>query len=237
MFIKPIITNVSPTDTRKLCSFSVKNDILGKLDLSTKAFSKGFGRLVLELKDCSSKLMASEDLSLYESFNEITGLNINVEPEYRHTANRNFRLGEILRLATIIEMLENNKNIFKIFSKDTAVYFHSKYKFEPDIKSFDERDKALKTISEDRSPCFEPLALTASDIIEQIKLSKSADAQRAFCADTNKLVKQYIDKSQNNYKAHPFSYGFNMVLTRQNLYKNRSFYNDLYKKYGIDYTI
>ncbi len=65
----------------------------------------------------------------------------------------------MLRLASIMEIIENKSPFIYIFSKDTAVYFHGKYKFEPAIKAFKERNAALETIIQDKSPHFKDLSI------------------------------------------------------------------------------
>ena len=36
---------------------------------------------------------------------------------------------------------------------------------------------------------------------------------------------------------YPFDYGFNMKLTKENVIKNMDFFNNLFKKHGINYKI
>ncbi len=241
MLIKPKIT-VSPIDKRKLCAFNINHPILGNLSLdSHMEYNNGFKRLYLELKNRQEKILGSEEISLNDENGKMLGLNIIVDPEYRNNGKKNFRFGEILRLASIIEMLENNKQNFRIFSKSTAIYFHSKYKFEPDITSFQDRDNVFKTIAEDESEGFEDLSKMAKENLQQTKICHSNAKQRGLCLVANRLAQKYIDRAEQfgsqGYKAHPFMYGIDMVLTMHNVIKNRTYFNELFKKHGIDYTI
>ncbi len=242
MLVKPIITNVSSSDTRKICSFVVNNNILGPLKVDTKAlYGCGYNRMLISLCNSKGKNFASEEISLPKENNYFVGLNILVQPEYRNNGHKNFRFGEILRLASIIEMLENKKEFFKIYSKDTAVYFHSKYEFEPNITQFEERDYALESIKNDKSKPFEDLSLKASKILKETISKTSNMRQRELCEETNSLVKDYIQRvlrlGGNEFKKHPFNRGMDMILKNETIQDKKSFFNNLFLKHSIDYTI
>ena len=241
MLIKPKIIN-SPCNMQKLCSFNVKNPILGDLQVNTRMeYNSGFRRLFIELTNAQKKVLGREELSIIDEYGKMIGLSIQVEPEYRNNNKRNYHFGEILRLASIIEMIENKKNIFKIFSRDTAIYFHSKYKFEPDITSFEERNHALESISMDNSLGFEDNKATAQKLLEKANSNITTKEQRQLCNQTNALLKEYIKRIQrlgkDEYKLHPFTRGMDMVLTHDRVIRNRAYFNELFKKHGIDYTI
>ena len=137
-------------------------------------------------------------------------------------------------------MLENKKTLFKIYSKSTAIYFHSKYKFEPNITSFHERDAALLTIIQDKNKNFSDLSQKGKNLQHKINICQTAEEQRELCLSVNKLIKEYIERAKNpagNYKFHPFQSGIDMILTNKNLIKHKDFFNNLFKKHGIDYNI
>ena len=68
--------------------------------------------------------MARESLRLYRKEKEMHGIYIQTHERYRNNS-----LAEILRLTSIITMLENNIQKFRIFALNTASGFHTKYKF------------------------------------------------------------------------------------------------------------
>ena len=229
-------------DNARLCSFNIEHSIFGKLNLNSRTeYNGGFKRLHIELKNMQNKLLAREELSLEYQQGKMQGFNIVVEPEYRNNGRRNFRFGEIIRLASIIEMLENQKNLFKIFSKSTAVFFHSKYKFEPDIVGFHERNSALESIASKKDGAFGDLVQKSRGLLKKISISSSPEIQRELCREANELIKEYIkrveDKKLQRSWQYSFSHGMDMALTSDNIIKNRAFYNELFKKHGIDYTI
>ena len=241
MFIKPKIT-ISPIDNRKVCSFAVENPVLGILTADSRMdYNNGFKRLFIDLKNKQNKLLGQEELTINSNASDMTGLSIWVEPEYRKKGQHGFHFGEIIRLASIINMLENSKKIFKIFSKTTAIYFHSKYKFEPNITSFQERNSVLSTIIDDKSPEVKDLAEYASVLLARAKTETNPAIQRKLCFPANEVTKEYIRRieymGKNEYKQHPFKHGIDMVLTQDEIIKNRAFFNRLFEKHGIDYTI
>lgn len=235
---KPIINLYQPNDTRKLCSFNVQNELLGELSVTTSPHSDGVDRFLTELKDKFGKQFGKEVFDLEQNSNKITGLYVEVAPEYRN--KKSFRFGEILRLSTIINILENNISTFKIYSKNTAIYFHSKYKLLPDIQNFVDRDQALKSIIGNNQSGFEAFSPKAQGILNRIKTERSGAAQRALRSETNTLTTEYIQKvmqEKGQYKSHPFNFGMDMELTRENILENKDFFNALFKKHGIDYEI
>ena len=241
MFIKPKITT-STIDKRKLCSFITNNPALGCITTTSRMdYNNGFKRLLIELKNKQNKILGFEELVLNSGTSEMTGLSIWVEPEYRKKGTKGFQFGEILRLASIINMLENNKKIFKIFSKNTAIYFHSKYKFEPNITNFQERNYALETITDENSPEFKDLAEYAKILLHKSNTDSNPANQRKLCFPANKITKEYIRRvehmGKDEYKQHPFNRGMDMLLTYDEIMRNKAFFNQLFKKHNIDYTI
>lgn len=72
--------------------------------------------------------LAFHNYDVYNMVGEMDGSYMQTELPYRHHG-----LGEILRLASIIEMKENNINKMTIFSMPEAIKFHYKYGFRPNI--------------------------------------------------------------------------------------------------------
>lgn len=243
--IKPVITTYKSGDTRKLCSLKIPNNKAGELSLNVQEDSTGIGYcFISKLKNRFGKQLGSETFAMNENSQDIGGLYITVEPEYRNklkepNGKTGYSFGEILRLASIIEILENKIKNFIIHSKNTAIYFHSKYKFEPAITSFSERNYALESIINNNQKGYEDIVQKAEELLNLAHTTSDSTTQRELCKKTNKLLKRYITRvlSKNEYKNHPFSYGIQMVLTDETIQANRDFFNKLFKKHGIDYTI
>ena len=235
-FTKPQIILYKPDDSRKLCNMTMAHKIFGDITTSTTKNSGGLNAFITEIKNKFGKSLGFEVFSLEGQNKNIFGFNIFINMDYRQ---KNLRLGELLRLSSIIEMFENKVPEINIYSKDTAIYFHSKYKFKPDLKVFSDRNNALNTISNDTSKGFETFREKAKEIIRKIHDNQeNAEIQRQICVDCNSFVHDYIQKAMlDGYKHHRFNYGMNMTLTADDVIANREFFNELYQKHGIDYKI
>ncbi len=224
-------------DDRKVfscCDFD--NKIFGNISVNIKDYWDGFGRWVIELKNSLDKLMGYEIVLMEKDSHNFMGNMIEVLDDYRR---KGYGFGEILRLFSVMLMNENKSKRFEIYSRGSAVYFHSKYKFVPYITRYSERDDTLNMIAKDKSAAFRDLAVRAKELIEMEK-KNNIDFIRRMFNETNKLVQEYIELAAQEpkpEKTHPFNFGLPMVLTDKNLYKNKKFYNELYTKYGLDYSI
>lgn len=233
----PNITPYYLNENRKLCDIVAHNKHLGDLKLETDLYPDVTERYVTKLKDKNNNVLGYEIFSFKDFDKSMFGYSIRVNPELRQ---KGLHLGELLRLSSIVEMFENQAEKLKIYSKDTAIYFHSKYKFQPSIDNFHDRDKALESIVQNSKNGMEVIIDSAKKLIEKIKNSTTPEEQRAAIPQTNEIAKQYIEQvlaSKEGYKTHPFDYGMGMELTKESVLKNKDFYNDLFQKHGIDYEV
>lgn len=234
--IKPILKTVTPTDSRIVSTLRTKNEIFGELVVDTRIHEDGYNRLISEIKNRMGKSLGHEIFSIDNEQRTMFGFMIETLPEYRQ---KGYGFGELMRLSSIITMLENHIKQLDIVSKDTAIYFHSKYKFAPSNTQFDTRNKILESIIKNNKNPLDEISKRALEFIERLKHTPSAEEQRAITRETNTLTKSYIEKvmSQNTQKEHPFDCTMDMRLTSQNIIKNKDFFNELFKKHGIDYEI
>lgn len=220
--------------------FKINKPIIGDLFVGIeKLYEQAFNRFKIQIKNKFGKSLGTEtlDISLFDK--SISGQYMEVKPEYRR--RENWRLGEVMRLASVMELLENQGSAIKIFSKNSAVYFHSRYKFKPCITQFYTRDKNLEFIANDKAKGFEHLATKAKEYIKLIENNKrNHPLQRSLTVSTNELINEYIElalKSQSPEKLHPFEWGVDMMLTREDVLKNKDFFNKLFENQGINYKI
>ena len=236
---KPQWKNFAQNDSRQIFEdCSVNHGVFGQLNVTLRKCEDGFNRWVIEIKNALDKHLGKEIISM-ENNKAMTGYDIIVHPEYR---KKGYKLGELLRLFSVMEMHKNNSPFLKIYSKDTAVYFHSKYKFVPCNRTFTDRNRMLESMANDSCADFSDIALSAKNLQKLAKETQNnPEKQRALCIDTNKLASEYINRAIEKEKEpqikHSFFYGMDMVLTRENLEKNKEFYNRLFEKHGIDYKI
>ncbi len=231
-FHKPNINQV-----KNVPQLKVFNKYLGELTTVSKRSDTKPQDVITELRNRLGKVLGSEHFTLTEGYPESIGFLISVEPEYR---KKNFRFGEILRLSSIMMILENKIKEFKIISKNTAIFFHSKYKFEPSIKSFETRDKALESVIENCKKGYEDIKHEAERLQEECRHKQDAKEQRELCIKTNLLLKKYFQRVldlKDNTDSHPFKTAIDMVLTDKAIIENKDFFNNLFKKHSIDYRI
>lgn len=234
--IKPIIKTVTPNDSRIVNTLHTHHKIFGDLITDTRICNDGHNRLISEIKNKTGKRLGHEIFSIYNNQKTMLGYYIEVEPEYR---KKGYHLGELIRLSSIITMLENNIKQLDILSKNTAIYFHSKYKFTPNVIVFEDRDNILKTIIQNNKNPLDNIVKCAAEFIERLKHNPTAEEKRAITRETNTLAKAYIDNviSQNTQKEHPFIGAMDMKLTTETVIENKTFFNELFQKHGIDYKI
>ena len=139
------------------------NKALGELTLSSKRDTFRPEWITTTIKNKMGKTIGKEIYELNPKTKYGMGSILYVLEEYR---KKGFRLGELLRLSSIMEILKSGVSEFEIFSKESAIYFHSKYKFIPAITDPKERDNALKSVVKN---CLEkdflPFKEKAKDIV------------------------------------------------------------------------
>lgn len=238
--IKTVWKNFAENDNRRFFEpFCVHNDNIGDVFVKFSKNPTGHENYRIDIENKLGKNLGYEIFSVENNkTRKIFGFDIKVEDKYQR---RKYRLGELLRLTSIMEMLENKSPHIQICSKNTAVYFHGKYKFEPNITAFQERDDALKSICSDTAENFQDLVQIAKKLLKEAETTKdNAANQRELCVRTNALAKEYMQRAlleEKPEKNHPFKMGMYMILKSDTVVKFKEFFNELFKKHGIDYKI
>ena len=230
--IEPIIK-----PKNKIPTIETFNKKLGRLITTHSSDSYNPQWVKTEIKNSFGKTLGYEMFSLNSNSHKGCGATMEVEKEYRQ---KGFKIGEVLRLSSIIGIMENEISEFEIYSIPHAIYFHSKYKFEPAITRFEERDNTLLAIITNSKKGYEDFKEEAETLLEEASRDKNSENQRKLCEDTNSLVKKYIQKvleTEDGYKNHPFQQGIRMILTKDEIIKNKDFFNSLFIKHGINYKI
>ena len=227
-----VLNNTTPIPKIKFI-----NRNLGEVYTET-IINKDFpNRMITFLKDKYDRTLGLEEINLEQGLSTSAGLTIEAMQEFR---NKGLGIGEMLRLTSIIAILENKIKEFFIYSKNTAIYFHSKYKFQPAIDTFSHRDFILENIIKNCKNKYENIKEDAQILLERAREEKKPESQRELCKETNELLKKYFNKIKENkdeQKSHPFDIGFRMVLTEDEIIKNKDFFNNLFKKYNVNYKI
>lgn len=230
-------------DTRVIKPFAVRHPFLGTLTVSIREVNKELDTFLIELKNSLKKVFSTESLMIEPKAQRIRGMNIETAEEYRATSKgRRHGFGELVRLTSIMEMLENKCSSISIFAKNTAVYFHGKYKFQPNITDPKSALEALTTVINDKSASFKPLSDRAKKLYKQLEQNEalSSEQKTLLFKKINSLVNTYIKKALaegKGGKGHEFEKGMDMILTQEVVQKEKKFFNQRYKRQGIDYKI
>lgn len=145
-------------------------------------------------------------------------------------------LGTCMHLTNIIEMMENNIEKIELRAVPSAIPFHIKCGFKPDMNLERENDlKNIRAIAYNKNPELVQYSQDAQNLLKT-RLNpeaKSKIANKILYNYTKKAVKIMSKKEQQ----YLFTHNINMVLTKDDVIKHKNFYNKLFDKFGIDYQI
>lgn len=176
----------------------------------------------------------------------LNGGNMHVDRELR----KRFGYGELLRLASIIDMNENNLDKLSIFALREAIPFHHKYKFQSNI-SF-EKDciqDLLVNISRQKNQKLTEFADCSRKLLEQFNsnyFGMNSQGEKKLLSEVNSLVENYLavaDKNRLPWESTikqsgiSFRTDIDMELTRDTIFRNRDFFNEKFENHFIDYKI
>lgn len=233
-----ILRKLPSESSIKVPPISIVNKNLGKIHTETVE-GDYISNITTKLKDEFNSELGKEVFTM--GYNVLYGHSIEVDPLYR---NKGCRLGEILRLSSIMMFLENKINKFLIYSLPTAVYFHSKYKFMPYVDDMGACEVALKTmITNCNQKGYGDIKILAQQLLNRMKNNNADDLENSsevLFELTNNLLEKYITRVttfEKDFSAHQFHKGINMKLTIDDIFDNKDFFNDLFKKHEIDYQI
>ena len=158
-----------------------------------------------------------------------------IDNMYSANESRNKGLGTCMHLTNIIYMFENNLNQIELYSTSQAIPFHIKFGYKPVDKWNTGLAKNIREISNDYTEYLKKHSLEADFLLK----SNFSDELKSSLG--NKLLYRYT-KDALNCKSkeeleYLFSKGTPMILTKKSILKNKDFYNNLFKKYKIDYQI
>lgn len=194
---------------------------LGFLKKGITEYSFNQLSIIVENKEVASEIYQKKN-------NLFLGLEMKSLPEYRQ---KGYRFGEILRLFSIVELIQEGLDAINIISRPSAAIFHKKYKFQSDLFMKDAAKMVMNQISRDNlDKELEPVNKKAKNCIFGFNLLQA-----------NEILDEYLsiiaDKNLSS-KAHILNCGgIPMKLTLENINKNSDFFNTLFKKHKIDFKI
>lgn len=205
--------------------FKVENP-LGKCSVKIAQDKYYLKRYTIKLTSDKTKYkLGFEDLVFNPEDNEIIGEIIKTDFRYQYK----YKIGEVISLASIIELLENKLNAIKIFAKNTAVLFHARYGFKSNADELQYIRESIRGLLNDQRPEAKKFK---NDIQEKLLRDDFKG-----CTDILDKYFQELIKSNTNPINNPVSSSLFMNLTAKNVKDNANFYNKLFEKHQIDYKI
>lgn len=180
------------------------------------------------VKNLKKQECGRHEYKLWLQNREFSGEYIEVYPPFR-----NQRLGELLKLASIIEMKANNLDKITLYSLPEAIKFHAKFGFTPNIKSSDPISLILKEITEKNQ---------FSDLSEQsLQMLKGLSGKfHLISGDEMKNINNFFSvyiKRCISENTPVFNKKIAMILTEKSINKNADYYNNLFEKHEINFKV
>lgn len=175
------------------------------------------------VKSLKNNLLGTYDFDLLLDKKELQGEYIKVIETVRKHG-----LGELLRLASIIELKANNLNKMTLFSLPEAVKFHRHYGFQPDVKSKNTARLILSEIIE--TDMYDDFTKKAQNLLE------CENKKELFLEGFNSFISEFIDFCP--VEDFPiFSKGMDMILPAHKIKSNSDFYNERFEKHKINFQV
>ena len=136
-------------------------------------------------------------------------------------------------------MLENDINKLELNSLGQAVYFHTMFKFKPIIQDPDNIAGFItyNILCRKGDNRFEKIVNKAENWLNRHEKNSKESINEGneiiyeYCTN---VIKHKLHKN-NDYQIS--TGGFDMVLKKDDVLKNKDFFNGLFKKFHIDYEI
>lgn len=208
-------------------TFRLKNSKKRDIFVSVAESLSLSGDYKISIKDRFFRELGTEDIYFNKSKKAIEGLSINTKRSQRKNG-----YGEILRLMSVMMMMKNKQPGIEIFALDKAVIFHSKYKFQPAFTFISDTRSYLKKIAKVSEPSLQSFVKEAKELRTQLQ---SPDLENKVLS----LIQRFLEKiNQDKLKIKTDElFDINMVLKKEDVLRNKDFYNALYKKHGINFHI
>ena len=148
-------------------------------------------------------------------------------------------IGSILHLSRIMTMIENNFKEIKLYSIGDAIPFHAKFKFAANFNNAEEiKDFIFQELffKQANNSVFGKVIKSA----QQWFTNKSNDRDNQL-RQGNRILDDFVQTIEQNqlYKDENFNLisGMDMKLERNTVLSQNEFFNNLLRKFGIDYQI
>ena len=148
-------------------------------------------------------------------------------------------VGSVMHLTQIISMLENKLDKIELYSVGDAICFHAKFGFKSDIADNDNllyfiNKEILSLRKSDKR--FNSIVKNAQNWVSNTNISGKEKIRQG-----ENIINEYIATINrlklNNEDNFRMLTGINMCLKKETVLNNKEYYNNLFKKFGIDYQI
>ena len=210
---------------KKMCSMSLMHNGFGQIYTE---MAEGYNT-TSEIRSSYGQLIAHEEFFIDSLKNSLEGVYIKTNLGFR-----NGSFGELLRLISIMVMKENKLKSINITSLPEAANFHFKYKFKPNVNEDFNAILILDFISQyDKTSELCHLAKKAGNLL--LEMEKSKIDKNLMFSEANKIITEFFLRTKGNpIKKAPT---IQMQLTDDTINENKDFFNNLFIKHRIDYTI
>ncbi len=186
---------------------------------------------VTKISDDKNKVLGSYKYQVHKSPQKIDSGYIETIDVYRHKG-----IGEIMRLASLMELKENNINAIEINALPEAIQFHHNYKFKSNITQRFWAIKILKNIC--TNPNIQEVhRKTADSLCQHISEKTTWRLEKTKAKSINYFIENFLKMYKSNWQKANFKITLPMVLTKENVNKFSSFFNNLFKAHGINYKL
>ena len=158
--------------------------------------------------------------------------------------------GELLRLASIIDLQENYLDRISILALSEAIPFHHKYKFKPSLPFQKEAtEDLLMKISNIQHQELSALKKQSINLLEDIQNAGfmfNANVHNSFTKKVNRLISEYLNTVETkklnwepsiDNNGASFRTDIEMTLNLEDILSHKDFFNEKFIKHGIDYEI
>lgn len=149
-----------------------------------------------------------------------------------HPYQSRLGIGEVMRLVSIMEMLANNIEKNVIYATPSAFFFHTKYQFNTHIDNPNITNILNEMLNSDC--CNED---NRAIIKKMLDLGNQARTQKDNQIIIDKLIQNYVKEKISRNKTFGYSEKIPMKLELKDIKNNAEFFNKLFKKHRIDFTI
>lgn len=155
------------------------------------------------------------------------------------TTPHNEGIGEVLNLAALMELRENNLNRFNVFALKESIQFYARYGFKILSEDVDEILHNLRMVMKSKSERLEKFRYEANFFYP--KISGKVESDDPFLKQRGcDVVSNYL-KELSRHKVHANSsdlkYSANMRFTDWEFETNRDYLNSLLDAHEINYKI